>query len=123
MGLSLGEAGSTQVQWMVVWIWLAASEWQDRQALVTSGPEENGCFRASCLEWSVVIQRLAPLVACCAISRPGACSLSAGPGFANTGWTAKTSTHRARRMEPAICIRFIKPSNDMNLYLLSNAGR
>jgi hypothetical protein len=45
---------NSQVQCLVRITCLAASVWQARQALVTSGPEANGRCSSLNLEWSAV---------------------------------------------------------------------
>jgi len=63
---------------MVLWNWVAASEWQDIQALVISSPEVKFLFQAAAFVWFVVLHRLLPLTACLASFRPKASSPFSG---------------------------------------------
>jgi len=83
---------------MVLWNWVAASEWQETQAFVISSPEVKFLFRISIFLWSVVVHCLLSLTACLAKRLPMASSPFSGV-------EAKTGIRKHKRVTIAVAAR------------------
>src|SRR3989339_1052326 len=98
---------------MVLWNWVAASEWQEMQALVISSPEVKSLFKASIFLWSVVVHCLLSLTACLARRLPRASSLFSGV-------TAKAGEKKYKRA--AITVAAILQLNTILLFIGVSMG-